>query len=403
MPCTCRPTPPLLLILNHPSYGTFDHLMLLMGRLVSFASRDMARKRKARQAEAMAAARNNRGGAPPGSMPPPGSGGPPPGGPPGGPPGAPPMGPMFPGLLPSTGKFQLPKGFSPPPTSPGPATAYDSDDSDDVDGPAYNLDESTAAAAREWDALRTAFEVFRNRLGPDFAPLDADADSEPTPFGGPALTYRTFSIAGIWMNFYMGLIVLYRCLPSMPPVAMAAAGLQAAQTAPWAREIARIAAGLGEDLNNQAAVSMSVGAACIEAGFCLFVAGVQVRFLSPSTRACKVVADTFSCHLVPRGRPAALARPAAAPHLAADGVAVGAADRRRVRVGVDQGGAAGARAAVRDAARPGAAVPGLDMDAAAAHRQADPGSGGARGPPGAGADGAGALCAGTAGGRAGSG
>lgn len=267
--------------------------MLLMGRLVSFASRDMARKRKARQAEAMAAARNNRGGgAPPGSMPPPGgSGGPPPGGPPGGPPGAPPMGPMFPGLLPSTGKFQLPKGFSPPPTSPGPATAYDSDDSDDVDGPAYNLDESTAAAAREWDALRTAFEVFRNRLGPDFAPLD-DADSEPTPFGGPALTYRTFSIAGIWMNFYMGLIVLYRCLPSMPPVAMAAAGLQAAQTAPWAREIARIAAGLGEDLNNQAAVSMSVGAACIEAGFCLFVAGVQVRFLSPSTRACKVT-DTF--------------------------------------------------------------------------------------------------------------
>ena len=186
---------------------------------------------------------------------------------------------MFPGLLPSTGKFQLPKGFSPPPTSPAPASAYDTDDSEDVDGPAFNLDESTAAAAREWDALRTAFEVFRNRLGPDFAPLDDDdAATEPTPFGGPALTYRTFSIAGIWMNFYMGLIVLYRCLPSMPPVAMAAAGMQAAQTAPWAREIARIAAGLGEDLNNQAAVSMSVGAACIEAGFCLFVAGVQVCF-----------------------------------------------------------------------------------------------------------------------------
>lgn len=375
--------------------------MLLMGRLVSFASRDMARKRKARQAEAMAAARNNRGGPPPGAMPPPGnSGGPPPGGPPSGPPGPPPMGPMFPGLLPSTGKFQLPKGFSPPPTSPGPATAYDSDDSDNVDGPAYNLDESTAAAAREWDALRTAFEVFRNRLGPDFAPLD-DADSEPTPFGGPALTYRTFSIAGIWMNFYMGLIVLYRCLPSMPPVAMAAAGLQAAQTAPWAREIGRIAAGLGEDLNNQAAVSMSVGAACIEAGFCLFVAGVQVRFLSLPLPP--LVADNFRVISVPRGRPAALARPAAAPHLAADGVAVGAADRRRVRVGVDQGGAAGARAAVRDAARPGPAVPGLDMDAAAAHRQADPGPGRPRGPPGAGAHGAGALCAGTAGGRAGSG
>jgi hypothetical protein len=181
---------------------------------------------------------------------------------------------MFPGLMPSTGRFTLPRGFSPPrETSP-------SGESEDVD-----LDTSTAAAVREWEEIRQAFEVFRNRLGPDFAPLGPEhaATPEMTPFG-PALLYRTFSIAGIWMNFYMGLIALYRALPSMPPFAMAAAGIAAQQTAPWANEIARIAAGLCEDLNSQQSVSMLVGAACIESGFTLFVAGVQVRLSSNVSR-----------------------------------------------------------------------------------------------------------------------
>lgn len=172
--------------------------------------------------------------------------------------------------MPSTGRFTLPKGFSPPRETSPP-----SDPAEDID-----LDASTAAAMAEWEAIRQAFEVFRNSLGPDFAPLGPEhaAAPEMTPFG-PALMYRTFSIAGIWMNYFMGLIVLYRSLPSMPPVAMAAAGIAAQQTAPWANEIARIAAGLCEDLNSQRSVSMLVGAACIESSFCLFVAGVQVRRL----------------------------------------------------------------------------------------------------------------------------
>jgi len=193
---------------------------------------------------------------------------------PGGGPGQSP--PMFPGMMPSSGRFTLPRGFSPPrDTSPSNESSED-----------FDLDASTAAAVREWEDIRQAFEVFRNRLGPDFAPLGLEhaATPEMTPFG-PALMYRTFSIAGIWMNFYMGLIVLYRSLPSMPPFAMAAAGIAAQQTAPWANKMARIAAGLCEDLNNQRSVSMLVGAACIESCFCLFVSGIQVRDALPSPAA----------------------------------------------------------------------------------------------------------------------
>lgn len=221
--------------------------MLLLGRLANFASRDLNRKRKARRAQAAAG-------------PGPGQGGPPPGF------GRGQSPPSFPGLMPSSGRITVPRGFSPPrETSPS------SDSAEDID-----LDASTADAIREWEEIRQAFEVFRARLGPDFEPMGPDfAPPVATPFG-PALMYRTYSIAGIWMNYYMGLIILHRAHPSMPPVAVIAAGMAAQQTGRWANEIARIAAGLHEDTTHVAAVSTLVGAAFIESCFCLFVAGVQV-------------------------------------------------------------------------------------------------------------------------------
>jgi hypothetical protein len=148
-----------------------------------------------------------------------------------------------------------------------------------------DMDVSTANAMREWEEIRQAFEVFRARLGPDFEPMGPDfAPPEMTPFG-PALMYRTYSIAGIWMNYYMGLIILHRAHPSMPPVAVLAAGMAAQQTGRWANEIARIAAGLHEDTTHVAAISTLVGSAFIESSFPLFVAGVQVS-LPPSSH-CK--------------------------------------------------------------------------------------------------------------------
>ncbi len=140
-----------------------------------------------------------------------------------------------------------------------------------------DLESSTNDALREWDRIRRAFDTFKSFLGHDFEPLGPEYDRpRETPFG-PALSYRTYSIAGIWMNFYMGLIVLYRAHPSMPPVAMIAAGMAAKQTAPYANQIGRIAAGLAEDCAHVTAVSTIVGAVFMESSFPLFVAGVQVR------------------------------------------------------------------------------------------------------------------------------
>ena len=214
--------------------------------MANFASSDLVRKRKARKPDP---------NAPKG---------------PGGPGQSPPM---FPGLVPSSGNVTIPTGFSPP-RDPSPPLSDTADDAD--------MEASTAAALQEWEAIRHAFEVFRAHLGPDFEPLGPDlAVAEETPFG-PSRTYRTYSIAGIWMNYYMGLVALHRAHPSMPPVAMMAAGISARQTMPWAMEIGRISAGIQEDLEHATAVSTSVGAALIESSLCLFVCAVQVRFLRPA-------------------------------------------------------------------------------------------------------------------------
>lgn len=225
--------------------------MLLLGRLCNFVAQDITRKRSALKRAPQGAGP----AAPPGQR---AAGMPQHGQSP----------PMMAGLVPTSGFVTVPTGFSPPrETSP------QSDRSEGVD-----FDESTAAAIREWESIRQAFEIFRANLGQDFAPLGPDlGPPQPSPFG-PARTYRTFSIAGIWMNYYMGLIVLHRAHPSRPPIAMVAAGMAAQETGVWANEIGRIAAGLTtEDCSNLAGISTLVGAAFIESSFCLFVAAVQVR------------------------------------------------------------------------------------------------------------------------------
>jgi hypothetical protein len=279
-------------------YGTYDHLILLLGRVTSFASGDLARKRKAMKAGGPPGGFGGFGGrgAPPG---PPGFGGPPgaggfggpagaggppgfPGGPPGrgappgaggfggGPPGGPPGGspPMFPGMLPTQPTVTVPMGFSPP-----------RDMSPDENPEDIDLESSTAEALKEWETLRKAFELLRSRFGPEFEPLGPEyADHRESPFG-PTLQYRTFSVAGVWMNYYMGLIHLYRSHPSMPPAAIIAAGISARQTAHYAREVGRIAAGLADDCSNVTEITTLVGAAFIESCFCLFVCGVQVSWV----------------------------------------------------------------------------------------------------------------------------
>lgn len=217
------------------SYGTYDHLILLLARLTNFSSKDLSRKRRMVKLNGA-----GQSGVPPG---------------------------MFAGMMPASDKVPMPAGFSPPrETSPR------SNDPEEMD-----LEILTAEACQEWESLVKAFDNFKTYFGPEFQALAEDVyPTKPTPFG-PAAHYRTYSIAGIWMNYYMGYIMLHRAHPTMPPVAMMAAGMAAPRTAPFAKEIGRIAAGLEENISRLAVVSTLMGAALIESAFCLFVAGIQVR------------------------------------------------------------------------------------------------------------------------------
>lgn len=244
------------------SYGTFDHLILLMGRLADFAAKDLKRKRlvlKANgghwkppveymQMQAQAAQAS-------GSQTFPQT-----------PPKQPQM-PSFSGMVPGVQEAQLPMGFEPSREDSSPQSTQ----SDEID-----LQARTQEAEEEWQEIRNAFGVLEDYFGEDFQALGPEF-SEPmdTPFG-PALKYRTYAIAGIWMNFYMGLIACHRSHPSMPPAAMVAAGIAARQTASFANELGRIAAGIAPDCSSTTQVNPTVGAALIESSTCLFVAGVQV-------------------------------------------------------------------------------------------------------------------------------
>lgn len=237
--------------------------MLLLGRVCNFAAKDLKRKKKA-----MAA---NRGQ----WIPPPSA----PGEPNSGPPRPPnpqaqggkgiPMSalPSFAGMLPGMGNASLPRGFSPSSEDSPPPNSDESDE---------RLDEQTAKAVEEWDEIRSVFGMFEQHLGPDFAPLGREYAREiPSPFG-PAIQYRTYGIALMWLTYYMGLIVCYRSHPSMPPSAMMAAGISAQQTGLFANMIGRISAGITADTSTATRVNIGTGAALTDSCIALFVAGVQV-------------------------------------------------------------------------------------------------------------------------------
>jgi hypothetical protein len=224
--------------------------------------------------------RGSLGQGPPGQGPP--GYGPPGQGPPGqeppgyGPPGQnPPISmiptmPSFAGMLPTTGKATLPRGFSPTDKdSPTPSS-----EDDDSDG---RLDDQTAKAEEEWLEIRSAFTMLAERFGPDFEPLGPEyVQAIQSPFG-PAVQYRTYSIAVIWLMHYMGIIICHRAHPSMPPAAMVAAGIAARQTAFFANEIGRISAGVTPDATTATSVNIGTGAGLTDSAFALFVAGVQVN------------------------------------------------------------------------------------------------------------------------------
>ncbi|CAN8102184.1 unnamed protein product [Discula destructiva] len=225
-------------------YGTFDHLVLLLGRLSDFVARDLLRKRKVQTRHGSASPRG---------------------------PSSPPM---FPGLFPGRGSIQFPRGLSPQREHRDNSFAAAAAEQflEDAD-----LETSTQKAMEEWSSILAAFNLFKDSLGPDFQPMGPDVHpQQDTPFG-PAWTYRTLPIAGVWMNFYMGLVILHRAHPSMPPFAMVAAHMCARETQPYANEIGKIVAGVSDEWGAETMVSTSVGAAYIECCFPLFVGAVQFK------------------------------------------------------------------------------------------------------------------------------
>lgn len=229
-----------------------DHLVLLMGRLADFAAKDLPRKRRAgialAQAQAQAQAQPSGSGPSPtrstGQSPP------------------------FYGMMPDPGPVRLPHGFD--------QTQHDRIYLAPVPSENKELATATAEAQSEYAAITAAFDAYAQALGSSFDPLSSEHMTPmATPFG-PAIYYRSYSIACIQALFQCGQIIRIRTGPSMPAAAMTAAGIAAQATAPHANTIGRICAGI-QPVSNTAPLNPHHGAALMDICMALFHAGVQYQ------------------------------------------------------------------------------------------------------------------------------
>ncbi len=169
------------------------------------------------------------------------------------------------GAIPPTTPVSQSSGFSN--TSPGFSPPKPSDP---------ELEAATVEAEEEWKEIKAAFRVFEECLGSDFKPLSPEyMQPLATPFG-PALYYRTYSVACIWVLYHTGLILVERVHPAMPPAMFQAAGIAARQTARYANAIGRACAGLGPTSANTP-LNPSLASALMESTIGLFFAGVQIQ------------------------------------------------------------------------------------------------------------------------------
>lgn len=122
--------------------------------------------------------------------------------------------------------------------------------------------------------------LFHDLLGQDFRPIPTDGP-HTTPFG-PALVYKSSPIAVMWALYYMGMIILHRNHPKMPPIATQALAAAACSTAEYADMIGRITAGISSSSIDPQRGTLYM-ASLIELTICIFFAGVQ--FMDPGRRA----------------------------------------------------------------------------------------------------------------------
>jgi hypothetical protein len=248
-------------------YGSFDHLILLLGRIADFSSRDRARKLRqmALQGGQWIPAPGMNIPRPPGATP--GAGGPqkPPTGPP--PPQAPPA--FFGMAPPPRSNVQMPSSYNPA----NPTTSSKSTESPEV----LDLQAATAAALAEYGRIRAALRTFQATLNyPAFQPLDDDMHTPlSTPFG-PAIFYRSYSVGCLWAIYNMCEIIAIRSHPHMHPAAHAAAGLAAKDTAHYAEQIGRISAGIAPGPANEP-LNPTLGSSLCESCMPSFFAAIQYQ------------------------------------------------------------------------------------------------------------------------------
>ena len=142
-----------------------------------------------------------------------------------------------------------------------------------------DLNAETEQALAEHAAMKNAFDVFAQSLGPDFEPLVNDGSFPQTsPFGAP-IRYRSPAIGAIWLHYYVGRVLLYRLHPQMPPAAMVSASVTAHLTKEYALTAGKVAAGLyamtpgapGDPLDP------TLAGALIESTFPLLFAAIQYQ------------------------------------------------------------------------------------------------------------------------------
>ncbi|RPA71607.1 hypothetical protein BJ508DRAFT_419859 [Ascobolus immersus RN42] len=142
------------------------------------------------------------------------------------------------------------------------------------------LEAETLKAEARWAGIKRELEEFKANLGPDYDPLpDYAMPVRETPFGGPAIYFRTFPMAILHTLYYTALIILERCHPSMPAMSMQAAMVCADRAEHIANTIGRITAGLFPESGTEQ-INPARGASLIESTIPLFFAGVQYRHAS---------------------------------------------------------------------------------------------------------------------------
>lgn len=180
-------------------------------------------------------------------------------------------------MAPTGGPVPAPAAFTTMGESP-PYSGFVEDDDDDAD---TTLEEAEA----EWERILAAYEYYESQLLQGFAPLPPNTTTPVISPFGPAIEFRSHTIAVVWAFYYAGRIILNRLHPSMPPAAMVAATTAASTTTHFAQTVGRIAAGIFypqlyvQEVGN---LNPNLGGSMINATLTLFVAGIQ--FTDPKQR-----------------------------------------------------------------------------------------------------------------------